>query len=159
MNDDLLKQVLVEQIKNKINVGKFKYWGKWEKYFKFSKAFRFRFIKAGSFMVIVVFALILLFSNGDSKAIKIQKANEVKSGNNLIVEISKLMVLPEEKPSIATIVDYSKLENNLFFKGAKDGDKLLLFKGANRSILYDPETDLILNVGKIEETGITAEDL
>jgi flagellar basal body-associated protein FliL len=64
-------------------------------------------------------------------------------------KVGELILLPDEEPAIATIIDINKLkeQNPEFYANAENGDKLLVY--SNKAILYDPEGDKILNVAPI----------
>lgn len=66
-----------------------------------------------------------------------------------VAAVSKLMLLPDETPIIATVADPSKLEGQPFFQHAKKGDKVLIFNDARKAILYDPEGDRIVDIAPL----------
>ena len=118
------------------------------------RSFGVRYVAISGFVTAGVLILFFALNGGSSGPVEIKKAESVKYSDRLIAEVSKLIVLPDEKPIIATIADFKPLEKNGFFKGAGRGDKLLIFSGADKVILYDPEAGRILNTGKAEEAGI-----
>jgi len=62
-------------------------------------------------------------------------------------KVGKLMVLPtDEEPSTATVLDKEKLKDQAFFKNAENGDKILIYAGTKKAILYRPSTDKIIEV-------------
>jgi len=64
--------------------------------------------------------------------------------------IGKLMLLPKnETPTVATITDIGKLKDQAFFKDAANGNKVLIYTNSKLAIIYDPRTNLIVNVGPI----------
>lgn len=63
--------------------------------------------------------------------------------------VGKLMELPDETPTLATINDKSKLEKSPFFDRAENGDKVLLYTNAKKAILYRPSTGKIIDVTTI----------
>ena len=68
----------------------------------------------------------------------------------LINRVSKLIVLPEnETPTIATVSDPEKLKDQPFFAKAKVGDKVLIYSGSQKAILYDPAQNIIVEVAPI----------
>lgn len=68
----------------------------------------------------------------------------------LIAEVSKLTVVPEsETPSITTVVDENKV-NQEFLRSAKKGDKVLLYFQAGRAIVYRPSSHQIVNMGPLQ---------
>lgn len=73
-------------------------------------------------------------------------AEEVKM---LVKKLSAFMELPQETPSVVTISDRDKLQNQQFFQKAKNGDKIVIFEAAKRIILYRPETNRIIDVAPL----------
>ena len=72
---------------------------------------------------------------------------EVKA---LVMEVSKLIVLPEdETPTIATVTDVEALKDQPFFAKASVGDKVLIFTNAKKAILYNPTAKKIIEVAPI----------
>lgn len=70
-----------------------------------------------------------------------------EDAEQLVARVSKLMLLPtNETPTVATIVDASKLTNNLDFADAKNGDRLLIYSDARKAILYDPVKNQIVRI-------------
>lgn len=68
----------------------------------------------------------------------------------LVSKVSKFMDLPTgEEPTIANIVDPTKLSSQAFFIKAKKGDKVLIYTNAKLAILYDPQANRILNVAPV----------
>jgi hypothetical protein len=61
-----------------------------------------------------------------------------------IQKVSQLIELPNEQPSIATVVDASKLKGQEFFANAENGDKVLIYAKAKVSILYRPSSNKII---------------
>lgn len=66
--------------------------------------------------------------------------------------IGKMMELPDETPTLATINDKSKLEKSPFFDRAENGDKVLLYTNEKKAILYRPSTQKIVDVTTINVT-------
>lgn len=64
-------------------------------------------------------------------------------------KIAKMIELPAEQPTIATVADVTKLKNQPFFLNAKNGDKVLIFQKAKKAILYRPSTNKIIEFGPI----------
>src|SRR5579864_7664084 len=68
----------------------------------------------------------------------------------LIDRVGKLIELPQgEQPTIATVSDYTKLQDQAFFQNAKNGDKVLIYSKAKKAILYDPQEDKIIEVAPV----------
>ncbi len=72
-----------------------------------------------------------------------------KESEEIIAQVSKLMELPAETPSIATVLDVEKLKEQPFFSKASNGDKVLIFSGAKKAILFRPSTSKIIEVDPI----------
>lgn len=80
-----------------------------------------------------------------------------KDTDNILDRVSQLMVLPsDEAPTIATILDKDKLDNQPFFDESQNGDKLLMFNSAMKAILYRPSTNKIIKVAPININDSTS---
>lgn len=130
--------------------------------FDFRSYSRIKILKVVSIVAVSIFILLIISGGGpfdmlragNEQGLKIKKPEEVALNDKMLAKVAELIILPNERPFVATLVDYKPLRNNLFFKDAKEGDKLLLFKGAGKAILYDPNANKLLNTGTIEETGV-----
>lgn len=68
----------------------------------------------------------------------------------LTAQVGKLINLPtDEKPTVATVTDASKVKDQPFFKNAKNGDKVLIYQKAQKAILYRPSENRIIEVGSV----------
>ncbi len=66
---------------------------------------------------------------------------------NLVTEVGKLMILPSnETPTVATVNDKDKLKGQAFFATAQNGDKVLIYTGIKKAILYRPSIHKIVDV-------------
>ncbi|MFA7315116.1 MAG: hypothetical protein WC025_04300 [Candidatus Magasanikbacteria bacterium] len=73
-----------------------------------------------------------------------------KETDNTLDAVDKLMILPsDEVPTVATILDKTKLSDQSFFDNAENGDKLLVFTKNMQAILYRPPTNKIIKVAPI----------
>lgn len=73
----------------------------------------------------------------------------------LVGLVSKLMILPDgETPTLATVADPEKLKDQAFFAKAKVGDKVLIYTNAKKAILYNLETNKIVEVAPVN-IGVT----
>lgn len=77
--------------------------------------------------------------------------------SKVIEQVSKSMILPEnENPTLATVTDAEAIKKDQpFFEKAQNGDKVLVYVGAKKAIIYRPSEDLIVNVGFIAVDGDT----
>ncbi|HXK40904.1 MAG TPA: hypothetical protein VJ046_02280 [Candidatus Paceibacterota bacterium] len=68
----------------------------------------------------------------------------------VVAKVSKLIVLPEgEAPTLATVSDPEALKSQPFFAKAKKGDRVLIYANARKALLYDPESNRIVEVAPI----------
>ncbi len=88
----------------------------------------------------------------DSKAGATQSPEASKAEiEQVMAKISKHMVLPAgEIPQMATIANVEEMaKQQVFFVGAQNGDKLLVFIQAKKAVIYSPSKDLVVNVGPV----------
>jgi hypothetical protein len=82
----------------------------------------------------------------------------------LITKIGALTDLPKnETPTVATVTDITKLQDQPFFANAQNGDKVLIYTKAKKAYLYRPSTNKIINIapvnlgsGNTSTTGTTS---
>ena len=67
-------------------------------------------------------------------------------------KLGKLMVLPDETPTIITVTDRDKLQSQAFFQKAENGDIVFVFENAHRVVLYRPSLDEIIDVAPLVYT-------
>lgn len=78
-----------------------------------------------------------------------------EQNSSILDAIAEVYAIPEdETPTIATVQDVSKLQDQAFFEGAQNGDILVVFSNSSQAILYRPETKQLVKVGPIS-TGAT----
>jgi len=67
-----------------------------------------------------------------------------------IEEVGKLYALPsDERPSVATVNDKEKLEDQPFFENAENGDVTLIYAESKLTVLYRPSTKQLVNVSSV----------
>ncbi len=67
-----------------------------------------------------------------------------------VAEVGRSISLPnDEKPTIATVSDITKLEQQPFFKNGREGDKVLMYTNAKKVILYRPAEKRVVEVGTL----------
>ena len=84
-----------------------------------------------------------------------QTAQESEA-NKLKEEVAKIIELPNENPTVATVVDVDKLKSQPFFASAQNGDRVLIFAQAKKAVLYRPGTKKIVEVAPINLGDTTA---
>lgn len=113
---------------------------------------------SGQHIIYIAFGIILLIMLG--VIINLAKSNnDDKSGSSTsnsgeIKEITgyvgKFYILPTgETPTIATVTNASKVQNQPFFKNAQNGDKVLLYTKSGLAILYRPSVKKVVNVASV----------
>ena len=75
-----------------------------------------------------------------------------------IEAVNQLYELPAELPELATVMDTQEVAKRPFFAGAENGDKLLVFKKAQKVILYRPRTNKIINFYNADAKQLVIED-
>lgn len=89
------------------------------------------------------------FRDSQTKLANPSAAN-VTEMRTLVTRVGKLMVLPVgEDPTIATVTDNSKLKEQAFFAQSQNGDKVLIYTGAKKAILYRPSLNMIVDVAPV----------
>lgn len=83
-------------------------------------------------------------------------APRISDDKSLIEQVGRHVLLPDETPTVATVSDVSLLADQPFFSHAKNGDKVLLFRTSNKAILYNPESDRVLEIGNIDSADSEA---
>jgi hypothetical protein len=90
--------------------------------------------------------------NSELTTLQQDPAIRLKEENDQIVAaVGKLINLPtDEQPTIATVTDLSKLQNQPFFQSAQLGDKVLIYQNAKKAILYRPSENKIIEVAPLD---------
>jgi len=82
----------------------------------------------------------------------LQNGQNTENPQALLDKISRLILLPQnERPSIATINNVAQLQKNWpFYENARNGDVLLIYFQAKKAYIYDPEKNMIINMGSVD---------
>lgn len=72
-----------------------------------------------------------------------------QENEEIVARVGKLIKLPNETPSVATVSDITKLTDQTLFQNAQNGDKVLIFNKAKRGIVYRPSENIIIEIGSI----------
>lgn len=68
----------------------------------------------------------------------------------LVNQVGQLYSLPQgEQPIVGEVKDVKKLDEQPFFKNAKNGDKILIYQEARLAIVYRQAKNKLINVGPI----------
>lgn len=116
------------------------------------------FSKVGIFVVLVIvaglMAVAIYIGYKEIQSNKnITKEAEVISNAEILNRVTMLTEVPyDEIPVIATVKDVEKLNNQVFFSRAQNGDKLLIYNKARRAILYRPYSNKIIETMTIKLT-------
>jgi len=80
-----------------------------------------------------------------------QKTDAQNELQIMIDKIGKHILLPTgETPALATVMNAGTLSKDQpFYKDAQNGDKVLVYFTAKKAFLYDPNRDIIINVGPL----------
>lgn len=82
------------------------------------------------------------------KAVTVPSAEE--EIGEVVAVVGEYMELPQEEvPTIATVIDKEKLQDQPFFSRAENGDKVLIYTNARKAILYRPTTKKVIEVAPI----------
>lgn len=90
--------------------------------------------------------------NNAKKNTKVLAATQI---DDLMVKLGKLMDVPNETPTIATVSDVTKLRGQEFFAKAQNGDKVIIFPVAKKAVLYRPATNKIIEVALYNPPSVT----
>lgn len=70
--------------------------------------------------------------------------------NNIVAEVKKLMILPNETPTVYVINDAAaSMKDQAFYQGSVNGDRVLVYSKAMKAIIYSPSRNLIVNSGPV----------
>lgn len=96
------------------------------------------------------------FINRDNGS-EVKSATDIQDALALKGFVSQLIEVPaNETPTMATVNDKTKLNNQEFFKNTENGDKVLIFEQAKKAYLYRPSTNKIIEVTLISPESNTA---
>ncbi len=101
------------------------------------------------FVVLVVVILFLVGHFVYSRAT--QGGVSLGDQTQVVDQVGKLMLLPDEKPTVAVVSDLNKLKGQQFFAHASQGDVVLMYAKAQKAILYSPAQNKIIEVAPITQ--------
>src|SRR6185369_15806233 len=104
-------------------------------------------------LVVVIIALagacVYLFMANRKSAEK-QAATPAGQAERLTDELGGTIVLPNEPPALATVLDHAKLGNAQLVSEARNGDELLIYAKSRRLILYRPSVRKAIDMFHVE---------
>src|SRR3989344_9582877 len=65
---------------------------------------------------------------------------------SLVSRVGKLIELPKEEVTVATVIDAIKLKEQPFFAQSQNGDKVLIYTQTRKAILYRPTANKVIEV-------------
>lgn len=72
--------------------------------------------------------------------------------DSLVDQVGKIINLPaNEQPTIATVTDLEKLNNQKFFDQAEIGDKVLVYMQAKKAYLYRPSANKLIEAAPVSQ--------
>ncbi len=100
--------------------------------------------------LVVVMAAVTVYLYIQYSNLKADPAKEAQAeAAELAAQVGKLIVLPDEQPTVATVTDVEKLKDQPFFAKAQNGNKVLIYTQAKKAILFDPIANKIIEVAPI----------
>jgi hypothetical protein len=116
---------------------------------------------------ILVLALIaglayMFVQNKRLRSPDVQTKLQEESNQRIVDKVMQLILVPEEEPTLATIVNVDNLRkaNPDFYKDAVNGDQLVIY--SSKAIIYREADDIIINVAPVlikpnESDGLSEE--
>ena len=80
-----------------------------------------------------------------------------EEAEKIVQQVAKLVILPEgEDPTVATVTDPAKLNDQPFFANSVAGDKVLIYQEARRAILYRPSENKVIEIAPLNTDGVSS---
>lgn len=81
------------------------------------------------------------------KGLKEYRTQRILTDDEAAMEVlNRIIVLPNEVPSIATVTDTEKLGDQPFLAAAENGDKVVIYKENRRAYLFRPREEKIIDM-------------
>jgi len=116
-------------------------------------------------ILLILFTPSLYFYNKYQGTVKMLASLKNPSAESevetLIKKVSNIIILPQgEVPTIATVTDKNKVNNQVFFSQSENGDRALIYTQAKKAFLYRPSANKIIEVMPISiESSTSAKTL
>lgn len=91
---------------------------------------------------------------------KLANSSEVnqKVVDDVVSKVNRLYLLPtDEKPTLVTVTDVSKVKEQPFFSRAENGDKALVYTQSRKAILYRPSKDVVVEVAPLNVDSLPSD--
>ncbi|MFO0702922.1 MAG: hypothetical protein U0514_03645 [Candidatus Andersenbacteria bacterium] len=103
-------------------------------------------------IVVLALAVALAIVVGQNIALQSpahQQQQNLNTNHALVEKVRKLILLPDEQPSIASIVDIAKLKegNATFYQDAQNGDTLLIY--STKAVIYRESINQVINIAPV----------
>jgi hypothetical protein len=108
-----------------------------------------------SFWIVIGIMLVLLALVFEAGRWSVYRAHSelssMEQANAILVNVGKLIQLPNEQPTMATINDAASVkEAQPFLINAENGDVLIVYSNAREALLYRPATNKLIAVGPVD---------
>lgn len=111
---------------------------------------------SAKYTYIIAFVLILLFFILASREVLSVRRTTPQTPQQVqteVARINRIIDLPQgEIPSFAVVTDLTKLPHQPFFAHAKVGDEVLMYNTAQKAYLYDPSSNMIIEVATLNNS-------
>jgi len=79
---------------------------------------------------------------------------DINKNENILESVAELTDIPKDEiPTIVTVTNSESLKGQVFFKDAKIGDKILVFKISKKAILYRPTTNKVISIAPLNSVS------
>lgn len=108
----------------------------------------------GLVIIIAIIPTIYFYTQNKNATNKLNdlqsKSQNASNLDEVVKQVGKLVIVPsDEKPTLATISDISKLKGQEFFANAANGDKVLVYQKAGKAIIYRPSLNLVVEMAPL----------
>lgn len=90
---------------------------------------------------------------------EVQVRQMAASDEAVVAALNKIILLPAELPTVATVTDTEKLAKEPFFQHAENGDKVIMYKESRRAYLFRPRDQKIIDMTVIAVQTPTEENV
>lgn len=124
----------------------------WNLYRRESREGKVSFILVYFALILALFLVVLSSFSQSETPNDMSGTSSVQSNDSrTITELSSIYTLPkDEKPTIMTVSDITKLEDNPFFNNAQNVDIVVAYQINKLVILYRPAQHKVINASKLD---------